>query len=232
VLRCVDALRQGGLARSLEAVGLIDRDFHRDEYLSSLPEGVRAAPVHEIESFFALPAVVEAVAQHLAKPFDLTSYTTKLRSAISDVQRHGLVIQRWKAAVEPHLTGLVSSTSKRDGSLSELVADIPAIFDMNNWGFSPQDLLALEQKRVEEGLNSADALALLALAPGKSLLPIAARFVGMEVLTYTNLIIETLRRPAQEESLLRDALVLALQPHLPQRSVPAAGASGLLPFTP
>lgn len=101
VLRCVDALRQTGLARSLEAVGLVDRDFHRDEYLSAVPQGVHVTPVHEVESFFALPAVVEAVARHLVKPFDPTSYLDKLKLAISDVQRHGLVIQRWKAAIEP-----------------------------------------------------------------------------------------------------------------------------------
>lgn len=112
------------------------------------------------------------------------------------------------------------------------MAEIPAIFDVNNWSFSPQDLLAIEQKRVQDGLASTDALQLLALAPGKPLLPVAARYVGMEVLTYTNLIIETLRLPAPEESPLRDALVLALQPHLPQRSVPTSGVSAMLPLTP
>jgi hypothetical protein len=232
VLRCVDALQQGGLARSLQAVGLVDRDFHREAYLDALPAGVQALPVHEVESLFALPDVVAPVASHMAKPFDMADYTEKLRQSVSAEQRHSLVIQRWKAAVEPHLTGLVANISKKGKSLDELANELPDIFEPKNWPFSPEDLLETEKKRVEDGLAMGDSMAILTLSPGKPFLPVAAQYVGLNVASYTNLIVESLSRPGATPDKLREALIAALQSHLPQRVVPASGAAALLPLTP
>jgi hypothetical protein len=47
VLRCVDAVRTSGIAASLDAIGLIDRDYSSSAFLGALPT------VHEIESLFA-----------------------------------------------------------------------------------------------------------------------------------------------------------------------------------
>lgn len=232
VIRCVDALKLAGLARSLEATGIVDRDYYGDNYFAALPAGVTPLPVHEVESLFALPGVVAAAAKHNSKGFDANDYLAALGRGVSEEQRHALVIQRWKAAIEPHLTGLVANTSKRNVSLDQLVSDLPSIFDMSSWAFSPQVMLEQEKQRVEDGLASGDALMFLALAPGKSLLPIAARATGMELSAYTNLVLSALRNVDQEPFPLRDALVTALRPHLPSRATAAAVGAAALPLTP
>lgn len=231
VIRCVDALKQAGLARSLEATGLVDRDYYSDSYFAALPSGVKALSVHEVESLFALPEVVAAVAKHNSKEFSASDYLTHLEQAVSESQRRALVVQRWKVAIEPYLTGLVAKTSKRNVSLDELVSELPAIFDMALWDFSPQTMLEQERTRVSTGLTSDDPLTFLALVPGKQLLPIAARSAGMEQAAYTNLVISMLRDVRREPLPLRDALVAALQPHLPPRAY-AVSTAAVQPLTP
>jgi len=223
VLRCVDALRQGGLARSLEAVGLIDRDFHSDAYLGSRPEGVQPLLLHEVESLFALPELVAAVAKHNAKEFDAAAYAVKLHQAVTDDQRDALVIQRWKAIVEPHLAGLVSNTSKRGVSPTQLAANLPGIFDVATWTFAPAAILEEQQRVVVDAFTQTDVMAILALAPGKPFLPVAARAVGMDVESYTNLIVKSLRTSNVAEQPLREAIVAALGPYLPARAVAVSG---------
>lgn len=231
VLRCVDALRQGGLARSLEAVGLIDRDFHSDAYLGSRPEGVQPLLLHEVESLFALPELVAAVAKHNAKEFDAAAYAVKLHQAVTDDQRDALVIQRWKAIVEPHLAGLVSNTSKRGVSPTQLAANLPGILDVATWTFAPAAILEEQQRVVVDAFTQTDVMAILALAPGKPFLPVAARAVGMDVESYTNLIVKSLRTSNVAEQPLREAIVAALGPYLPARAVAVSGPSALLPLT-
>ncbi|MCA1675437.1 MAG: DUF4435 domain-containing protein, partial [Actinobacteria bacterium] len=75
VIRCVDSLRNSGIAQSLQVIGIVDRDFHSDSYLTAMPEGTHPLPVHEVESLLALPEVVQAVATHLARDFDAPTYS-------------------------------------------------------------------------------------------------------------------------------------------------------------
>ncbi len=59
---------------------------------------------------------------------------------------------------------------------------------------------------------------LLAVVPGKQLLPIAAMTVGMKVPAYTRLICEALRSAGDANlATLKDALGAALEPLLPPR---------------
>jgi hypothetical protein len=60
-------LESSGVAQSLRAIGIIDRDYHNDAYLNGLPVGVTPLSVHEAESLLALPAVVQAVAEHTGR---------------------------------------------------------------------------------------------------------------------------------------------------------------------
>jgi hypothetical protein len=227
VLRCVDALRKSGMTRSLDVLGIVDRDFRSDEFIASLGM-VHVLPVHEIESLLSWPAVVEAIARHMGREFKEESYLKDLRDTVTAKQRSSIVIERWKVRVEPNLIGLVASSSKGNDSLDSMAAAIPGIFQMSNWSFSPEQILAEEKARVGNGIDSEDAAAFFALVPGKQLLQIAAKQVGMDRSSYASLIIRALGEvkggPLQP---LRESLTGALAPLLPPRAVAAAVPGGL-----
>lgn len=104
VLRCTDALRKSGVANSLQSEGVIDSDFHSDEFLHALPGGVRRLKVHEVESLLCLPGVIAAVAGHVGKQFDETRYVAELAASVSASDRHKIILERWKQ-LEPNLEG-------------------------------------------------------------------------------------------------------------------------------
>ena len=219
VMRCVTALAASGIAQALDAIGIVDRDYHSDAYLTSMPDGVHPLVVHEVESVLAMPEVVAAVCSHMTRTFDPGQYLADLRATVSEGQRHGIVIQRWKARIEPQLTGLVARTGSRNASLETLVVEIPALFDMNQWAFSPAAMLAEEKVRVEGSVQSGDIASFLSVVPGKQCLPVAARHAGIAVATYTNLIASALRSAGSSDfTALHADLEAALGPMLPPRS--------------
>ncbi|GAA4983493.1 DUF4435 domain-containing protein [Yinghuangia aomiensis] len=215
VLRCVDALRDSGIAHSLESVGIIDRDYHPDAFIDALD--VHVLPVHEIESIFAHPQVVQAVANHLSLPFDTGSYLESLRATVTDQQKAALVIERWKARMEPNIVKVISGAAKRGKSVEALNKEIPTLFDVGNWDFSPQGFLAEEKARVESAFAGEGFETFLALVPGKQLVPQAARTVGMEVRAYCELVARALR---DSKSSFSGEIAVALSALLPPRAVP------------
>lgn len=225
VQRCVEAMTQGGLTLSLSAIGIMDRDHYREAFIESLAPEIHPLPVHEVESLFVLTDVFRAVAKHLGISISDDDYASALRASVSDEQRHQLAIQRWKASVEPRLAALVADTSKRGLSVAEMTEKIPEIFDTSNWQFSPAGILTEEVQRIESVLRSeTDLLDLLKVIPGKWLLGEAARLAGISRDAYVNLVVRALRSSDDDLSTLKNALVLALTPHLPQRRVTPAGA--------
>jgi hypothetical protein len=198
VLRCVDALANAGIASALEAVGIIDGDYHPDAFKSALPSGVLVLRVHELESLLCLPEVIRAVCSHHGRAFDEVAYVQSLAAAVSDENRHQLIIERWKRRLEPNLEGLVSGISKRNMPVAALIAELPNLFDQSNWSFSPETFLIEERDRVEAALPSGPVSDILALVPGKQLLPVAARFVGMTMEAYERLVVDSLKADARK----------------------------------
>jgi hypothetical protein len=226
VLRCVDALGASGIAHSLTAIGVVDSDFHPDAFKEAMPEGVFVLKVHEVESLLCLPGVVEAVCEHLTTSFDESAYRAALVGTVNDTQRHRLVVNRWKARIEPQLEGLVADVQKRKKPVEDLVTDLPDIFNYTKWAFSPADILAEEQQRVEGVIDHGSIADLVMIVPGKQLLPEAAKAAGLTVDAYKQLVVQTLgKRDAGSEQLAKK-LETALQDQLPARYVAAAGTPG------
>ena len=221
VIRCVDALRQSRIAQSLEPIGIIDNDYHAEDFLNDLLEGVHALKVHEVESLLCLPSVVSAVCAHTGQDFDLLDdYTKNLQATVNDQQRHNLVIERWKARVRPSLAGIVAQVGKESASLEGLVQNMPAIFNPDSWSFSPAKLLEEEKEAVEAVLPGGTAEQSLAVIPGKQLLKVAARTAGLEVKPYISLVVKALGSTEENLRALRDKLVSALEQYLPPRGQP------------
>jgi hypothetical protein len=216
VLRCVEALNTAGVAHALTAIGIVDGDVHPQAFKDSISTGARFLDVHEVESLYALPALVQAVCSHLKRPFDPEAYRKQLAASVSAEQMDQLVIQRWKARVEPHLQTLVSGVSKKGVPVAELVGELPNLFDYTQWGFSPTDFLEEERVRVEAALTTEATLELLAIVPGKQLLPVAAQTAGVQNKAYVDVVVGALR-DSQTHPALSSAVSAALAPHLPPR---------------
>jgi energy-coupling factor transporter ATP-binding protein EcfA2 len=220
VIRCVDAVANSGIASALTPLGLIDRDYHPEAFTSSLPSGASALKVHEVESLLCLPDLVAAVCAHVAQPFDAKTYRTELLATVTDAERHQIIIERWKRRIEPMLEALVADVRKRDTAVADLIADLPNVFDHSKWAFSPEDLLIEERDRVEAAVPGGTIEEILALVPGKQLLPVAARQAGMNIGPYAKLVVDALRATEGELLPLGQRLGAALAAQLPDRSVP------------
>jgi ABC-type cobalamin/Fe3+-siderophores transport system ATPase subunit len=218
VIRCVEAVSMSGIAAALTAVGLVDGDYHPEAFRSVLPAGLTMLKLHEVESLLSDPDVVSAVCAHLAQSFDRAIYRECLLTTVTDDQVRRVAIERWKRRLEPYLEGLVSGVSKKQESLSDLTAEIPQIFDHKTWAFSPEQILEEERVRVEGARSSTDLESLLAIFPGKQMLPVAAKQAGLQVPAYLQLILAGLQGKVANE--FGSALEVALAAHLPSRHAP------------
>lgn len=223
VIRCVDALASSGVASALEVVGIIDGDYYPDAFKAALSASVTVLKVHEVESLMCIPGVVRSICDHVSRPFDEMAYRDAIASTVSDLQRHQLIIERWKRRIEPQLEGLVAGVGKRNKPVNELIGDLPEIFDHLKWDFSPEDLLREEKDRVEAVVPGGSISDLLVIIPGKQLLPVAARTAGMQIDTYVNLILDSLISRAATPSTLTVQLERALSGYLPARYAAVKG---------
>lgn len=193
VLRCCEALEKSGISLGLSALGIIDGDFHPVAFHDSQPAYVHSLKMHEVESLYSLPDLVQAVAVHLGKTeWKASDYRDKLAASITVPQRHAIIISRWKAKIEPSLLGVISGAGKRNEDIDALVARIPDIFDYTKWSFSPQSILEEEKKAVESVLPDGASVDILHIAPGKPLIAVAAISVGMRVNDYADLVTKSL----------------------------------------
>lgn len=221
VIRATSVLKQSNLVVGLEPLGIIDRDFHSDEMRAGLPPEIAVLPVHEVESLYCLPSVVCAVARHVGKAdsFDEVAYLNRLRSAVSSVERHKVIIERWKRRVEGPLLALVGEIASRTTDLDAVIAAMPEVFDQSRWSFSPTDVLSNEKAVVEGKVPDGTVEEILAFMPGKSLLSIASTSVGLAKDDYRLMVNRALAGDDRLESLGAE-LASALSPHLPSRVAP------------
>lgn len=217
VVRCVDVAAASGIASSLQAVGIVDRDYHPDAFLKSLPAGVHPLPVHEAEALLSLPEVVAAVCAHVSRAFDEQSYEVALKATVSEQQAQQITIERWKRRLEPQLEALVSGVSSKAVPVAELIQEIPTVFDHETWTFSPAAILEGERDLVAGALADAGLSTFLAVVPAKQLLPIAARHAGLEQGAYAKLVCDALADDSGALQSLGKAIETALAPMLPPR---------------
>jgi hypothetical protein len=182
-----------------------------------------------------------AVARHIGRQSAPNRYLAELRATVNVGQRHASVIRRWKARIDPHLAGLVASTGKRNASPAQLMAEMPALFDMNQWGFSPQQFLEEDKTRGEAAVETGTAQDFLSVIPGTQCVPVARRELGMDLDAYVGLIVHALASGGEAEfQTLHADPAKALEPMLSNPSArgaqaetgdPAAAGSLPLPNT-
>lgn len=221
VLRCVTALNEASMTRNLSVCGIIDRDFHPDALLAALPHNVIALGVHEVESLLALPAVVSAVAHHLGRDsFSASEYAQSLLQAYSVADLDKVVVERWKRRAEANVIAVVAGVSAKNKSTEDIESSLNQMFDPREWSWTPAALFGEENLRVRGAVSdtsnpNVDISMALSLLPGKQLLPIAARAVGMTTPAYCALIFGALSDKRLERMTLRIQLRSAMAQFIP-----------------
>lgn len=235
VMRCVSAFRRTSLVAGVEAVGLIDRDYHADALLGALPEGVAALGVHEVESLYCIKGVFLAVAsatKHADPDAAFAEFVGKAHAtARNDHLLNKTAIERVKARIAPHLEALLADV-KSHVDVAQLEKNLVDRLQPQAWSFDPKVVLAEEVAR----LRTADLVAshdeFLRLFPGKPILDRAAEALGVEADVYRRLANGALSEPeSKEPSALRLAVVGAWSQHLPV-AVLAAAQPDAAPATP
>ena len=225
VMRCVEAVKHSGIAAGLTPVGIVDADYHPEEFRSAFDPSLHMLQVHEVESLLSLPAVVEAICRHVGSGFEEDAYTEALRATVNDDQVRDVTVRRWKRRLEPHLEGLVSAVEHKSGDLDGFGANIPDIFVSANWKFSPEAMFEEERERVAKSFQDGDARSLLRLFPGKQMLAVAARHAGVPIDGYVRMIVGGLEGGLGDR--LAASLDSALNPYLPTRYAAVKVASPL-----
>jgi hypothetical protein len=165
--------------------------------------------VHEVESLYCVEGVAAAVCAHLGRPLDSHAYLQALRNTVNDKQIDMIAINRWKSAIEPKLSSIVSGVVSRKLAVSDLITDLPNVFDHKGWTFKPAELL-WEEKDYTYRMS------------------VAARQSGLQPTDYIALVRAALSKDSPSERLTHE-VVAALKPLLPPRYVAAAVSSTTAP---
>jgi energy-coupling factor transporter ATP-binding protein EcfA2 len=194
VCAAVSGLKTVGVVAAT-VIGLIDRDFYSDDVLNATTGGVTVLPLHEIESVLCDQTVVAALATQLGKePADVwKEFLAQVRKEFQGQTMNGVVARRVRMRVGDLLDGAFNG--------AQVVAD-PTQTATNHG--ATLAALALPAKTAamftEESARVAAALAagnadMLAILPGKHLLSIFARVLGLaNTSELTSLVVRSLNR--------------------------------------
>jgi ABC-type molybdenum transport system ATPase subunit/photorepair protein PhrA len=223
VLSAVSSFSGVGLVTGLTPIGIIDRDFWPDRFLKSLPEGVTALDVHEVESLYCIRGVFVAVASHLGKDtpdaeslYDqfLAEARRKLTAGVSAK----LVLERFRREAEHDFDSTLNGLKVNEDRAAMTEATIEALAG-GDWSSQVGDTLSRVGNWVDERIGG-DEAGLLELAEGKMLFPIAARTLGLNRDQFVEVVCTALRAPDSDAlRTLGKRVAAALEPYLPSRSV-------------
>jgi len=220
VIRCVKAFNEAPLVTGVKCIGMIDRDYWPDSYLSSLPDGVHALPFHEIESLFSTRDVFAAVAAHqgLSEGVD-DIYNAGLRESQRTFVEGKLckqVSERFKRRCEIATLSVLSGL-KQAGTLSDLEAlHVNAVEELHR-KIQATSIFQEERKTVEDAISGAEQ-AFLKILPGKGILGTLSRKLNLTVEGYLKLLKSGLEaKPDSNLYEFGQHLDDALQPFLPDR---------------
>ena len=229
VSRCTVAFGQNNLVSGVEAIGIIDRDYWPETYLSALPSSVVSLKVHEVENLLCLESVFVAVAQHLG--LNLTDATSRYLTFINDAKSRftgGLFnkqhSERFRRRCEHEYRRALNRIPVGDDPAAMELTHVAAL-DTATWPVSPATILAEEKALLEHALlESADEFN--RVYPGKVFVKLAASALGMQPSAYEDLLCSALgAKQAEPLFQLGKQLQDCLAGYLPDRSLRPLGNS-------
>ena len=222
VLRCCDAFNREKLVAGVTSVGIIDRDFRSDAFLSELPAAVSALPVHECEALYCVPEVLRAVAVHLGKDADevVKQFEAAARAKCAEPAFvHKVTLERTKSRVEPLLAALLA-TAKSTDDATTVRSSLSNLASPASWSFNPVTVFDEELARLNKSTEGGSLDEMLRLFPGKPLLPLAASALGIDRESLTGLVQSALKSKEPQFQVMGATIAAILSPHLPPRATP------------
>ena len=158
-----------------------------------------------------------AVANFLGRPTDELQYAQAAVASFTELDRHRVILERWKRRAERLLIGVVASIKPEGEELDDIAARLPETFKVENWHFSPGDLLAAERDRLESAVSdqSSSTDEAFRLMPGKALISGAAKATGMTPQAYTSFVIHAIADDGDGRAQLRSEICAGLARYIP-----------------
>lgn len=223
---CVSAYKAHPVIKGLDVAGIVDRDFLNDEHIAGLVAGgVTVLDVHEIESLFCLPSVLNSVALHQGvDPVSANAeFILNARKRFLEEYKNKLVSERFRRRCE-RIFDMTLNKLKVSSPDAEIVkANHIAALEPQAWNIEPKVIFDEELNRVNAAIEG-DVIEFLKILPGKTILGDAANAVELIKDSYITLICNALIEDIIEAPLykLGQALENALSTYLPPREIELA----------
>jgi len=220
VLGCAKAFYDQTIISGVKAMGVVDRDYWPEAYLSTFPPYVKPLPVHELENIYCLPGLFKVIGQHLSVSNIDNRYDEFIANAKGHFKEELLakqIVERFKCRCSGGLDTVLNDL-KVIADLNALESQFVNILQPGNWGFNPSTIFREERNLLENALASTEPMQFLTLFPGKVFLKIAARSLGIELSTYRELVNNALVADDKSDlSGLKKSIESALSQYLPPR---------------
>ncbi len=205
-----------------EVLGFVDRDYYPDEANHSLPNGIKALDMHEIESLICSRQVVEAIATHLGKnPVEIwPQFTQNIQYAFKNKTLNNFIAQRVRSRIGDLLNNVFSANQIAEEFDTTVSKHQSALSNLQ----SPEKLKALfveEQDRIQKAISE-ESDDMVRLLPGKHLLALLAKTLGYSgSRDLEDLLVSALGSNAKNPALqmLRQELENVLTPNLASRKL-------------
>ena len=207
------------LIAGLTAIGIVDRDYFPNTYLSSLAESICVLPVHEIENLLSLEAVFSAVGKHLGKQDGgYADFINRAKSKFHGDLLPYQVSERFKCRLDnEYFTARNGLKPKK--SMNDTEEHYARCLHPNDWQTKPRDLFRAEKEVVENALRGSTK-EFLRVFPGKVFFNEISSVLGIEPKAYVDIICQALKATENADDplhVLGKEVEKALEPVLPPR---------------
>ena len=226
VQEAVRIFQQRIIVSNVEPLGIVERDYFPERYLSRLETipGLFVLPVHEVEGLLCLRGVAAAAARHqgmadadFEKSYSL--FESQVRREFVGGRLHKHLVERIKCDLDGRLDGLVNTAPMSNDAIALRELVTTAITQKLS-GVDPGSVFD-EHKQILDQMIADSSVNFLRILPGKDCLRIMLTKLGMPEDLYVDLICKALRQPdgKEEETFkrLKRELVQVLTPVLPGR---------------
>ncbi len=204
VIKCVMAFKESNLIDGVTAIGIIDRDYWPEVFLTSSPSSITVLPAHEIEALLCLKSVFKAIASHLGiNDNDVNMLYDEFCTEASSRFKSGLLLkqisERFRLRCSEQVNCSLNSL-KVESDESNVRSNHCATLAPENWNISPEVIFDEESAYIKSALVPPYENFIKVL-PGKVYLGILVSKLGISKEAYTDLISNALR--SREEDPLK-----------------------------
>lgn len=220
VIESTKAMRGNASLHTIEAWGLIDRDYKTDEEVTALQQhNIRVCNVAEIENLLLTPEIIAVVAEHQGHP-DATEFIDKTTDfVIKQLERELQKEVSYTTSLE--INYRLNAFDKKQQGLANIKQALTALIA----AIDTDAIYAQRQALYQHIIDTRDLRLALRHYTNKGLLPNMSGILRLINGEYSKLILRLLKTPK------RDTIVNALKQYIPTIE-PNGSAAPTAPVTP